>query len=41
MIWVFLGGLALVGLLGVAWVVFQEIRLNYLSEQAVAAEISR
>jgi hypothetical protein len=36
---VLLGGLA--GALGIGWVVFQEIRLKHLAEQAVATEIYR
>jgi hypothetical protein len=38
---ILLGGLALAGLLGITWIVFQEIRLNNLAEQTIAAEIYR
>ena len=38
---VLLGGLALASLLGISWIVFREVRLNYLEEQVVATEIYR
>lgn len=41
-VWRFLlGGFAFAGLMSIVWVVFEEIRLNHLLEQAVAVEVYR